>query len=442
MLAELSERSLRVEEIVVHFYSGETVRIDTNRRAPGNAPSGMLISQAEVETALRRRLGDLGGEVEWGREFIDAIPRSDGLTVCVAGNENIQASWLIGCDGAHSRVRKSAGIKFAGAPLSEQFLLADVDGDFPFSRDAIQTYLSSENSISVIPLPGGVWRLIASTASESGDEPDSAVVQQRLMTILEELTGCNSSIVRNVGWASSYRIQRRLADSYRRDRILLAGDAAHIHSPFGGQGINTGLGDAENLAWKLALVAAGRADHRLLDSYEAERRPVASKVLRSTTSSTALVLGTSTPAKLFRRCVLLPLLRSARVQRHIVEQAAQLNLSYRGGPLASPGRRNRHFAGGGRVLDMNCRRTDGSETHLHVELDGHWVLIEPVAAESTARAAVLRTIGADAVTILERADGRSPESLLVRPDGHLAERGTPEQIEKWVAEMLLPEHTE
>lgn len=117
VLAELSERSLRVEEIVVHFYSGETVRIDTNRRAPGNAPSGMLISQAEVETALRRRLGDLGGEVEWGREFIDAIPRSDGLTVCVAGNENIQASWLIGCDGAHSRVRKSAGIKFAGAPL-------------------------------------------------------------------------------------------------------------------------------------------------------------------------------------------------------------------------------------------------------------------------------------------------------------------------------------
>ena len=142
-----------------------------------------------------------------------------------------------------------------------------------------------------------------------------------------------NATVKTVDWASSFRIQRRLADTYRRGRVVLAGDAAHIHSPLGGQGMNTGMGDAENLAWKLALVVGGRADDALLDTYEAERRPIAEEVLANTTGLTRLVIGEGRGARLLRDRVFVPLLNRGWVQRQIAESASQLKLSYRRGPL-------------------------------------------------------------------------------------------------------------
>ena len=190
--------------------------------------------------------------------------------------------------------------------------------------------------------------------------------------------------------------------------MLLAGDAAHIHSPLGGQGMNTGIGDGENLAWKLALVIAGRADDSLLDTYEAERRPIAADVLESTSGLTEIVLGGSRFARFVRDRVAVPMMNRGWVQRLIATKASQLRVSYRDGPLGA--RRRRRLPGlrpGDRVADR-----DG----MYHALGPAWAFLGPESMAEVAR----RRLG-EVVTL--RGDG---DAMLVRPDGHLAWRGTDE----------------
>ena len=166
-----------------------------------------------------------------------------------------------------------------------------------------------------------------------------------------------------------FRIQRRLADTYRRGRVLLAGDAAHIHSPLGGQGMNTGIGDAENLAWKLALVIGGRADDSLIDTYQAERRPIAEDVLESTSGLTEIVVGESRTARFVRDRIGVPLMNRDWVQRLIAKKASQLQVSYRYGPLGA--RRWRRLPGlrpGDRVPDREG---------MYEKLGPAWALLGP-----------------------------------------------------------------
>ncbi|WP_219415864.1 FAD-dependent monooxygenase, partial [Pseudonocardia nigra] len=222
------------------------------------------------------RLQDLGAAVEWGRAVTEVTAAADGVRARLADGDEVAAGWVVGCDGAHSRVRKTAGIGFPGVPLVERFLLADVRAELPVPRDTVPVWLDGDEMLAAFPLPGEhLWRLMA--PAPAGEPSD---VLATLAGLLEQRAGLPASAVGEAVWTSTFRFHRCLADGYRRGRVLLAGDAAHIHSPFGGQGLNTGLGDAENLAWKLALVAHGRADFALLDTYEAERRPVAADVLR------------------------------------------------------------------------------------------------------------------------------------------------------------------
>jgi 4,5-epoxidase len=164
---------------------------------------------------------------------------------------------------------------------------------------------------------------------------------------------------------TSFRIHRRLADTHRHDRVLLAGDAAHVHSPFGGQGMNTGIGDAENLAWKLAMVVNATAEPQLLDSYEAERRPIAAHVLRWTGTAGSLILGNRLLARLLRDRALIPLMNTGSMQRRVWENVSQLKVSYRDGPLGRPaGRWSRGGRGllpGDRVPDMHPDATSAGE---------------------------------------------------------------------------------
>jgi 4,5-epoxidase len=235
-------------------------------------------------------------------------------------------------------------------------------------------------------------------------------------------------------WTSTFGIHRRLASSYRRGRVLLAGDAAHIHSPFGGQGMNTGIGDAENLAWKLAMVVRGRAGHALLDSYTAERRPVAEEVLASTSSFTGVILGGSRPARLVRDHALVPLLNAPLVQRFIWEQASQLKMTYRHTRRRPWRVRPRP---GDRVADAAGSHEDGRPSRLHAELGARWVLLSPATTRGDACAAAARqALGADGVTRLIPAQ---PTHLvrLVRPDAHLAWSGrTPTALARWFADSL------
>jgi 4,5-epoxidase len=401
-LGDLPARSIAMRRVVVHVGGREIATLPVGmptRRVPR---PGLVVSQAEIEGELRRRFAELGGTVEWGVRVTDL--------------DAVGAEWIVGCDGAHSAVRKAAGIGFPGVPLVERFLLADVRAALPLPRDGVTVWLDGEAMVSAFPLPGeNRWRLMAPDPDPTIERDPGAVLAE-LRRLLARYAGLD--VAADPLWTSTFRFHRRLAETYRRGRVLLAGDAAHIHSPFGGQGLNTGIGDAENLAWKLALVVTGRAAPALLDTYEAERRPVAEEVLASTSGMTTTLLGGSRTARLVRDHVLVPLMNLPPVQRLIWEQASQLLVSYRRGPLG--GRALRGLRPGDRVADVACRRADGSATRLHAELGGGWAVLGADRAALDACAAVAdERLGA-----VTRLTGGGSEVLLVRPDGHLAWRGS------------------
>lgn len=442
-LGDLPGRSLPIRQVAVSVEGRELGRLAVGRPTPLVRRPGLLVSQTEIEGELRDRLTALGGRVEWGREATDLQPGAGGVDVVLDGGDGMRAEWVIGCDGAHSRVRVAAGIEFPGVPLVERFLLADVRVDLGLPRDTVAVWLRRDDMVAAIPLPGpDRWRLMALAPAATELAPCATelapgAVLDALTAALADHTGTVRAI-RECEWTSTFRIHRRLASTYRRGRILLAGDAAHIHSPFGGQGMNTGIGDAENLGWKLAMVVRGRAGEALLDTYSAERRPVAQDVLASTSSLTALVLADTVRARLLRDRVVVPLMNVPLVQRLAWEQASQLKVSYRGGPLGGRwwGPRPRP---GDRVPDLSAAREDGRPTRLHAELGATWVLLAPATPVGEACAAAARlAFGSGSVTRLV-SPGRAGRVLLVRPDAHLAWSGSrPAALRRWVDAALRP----
>jgi 4,5-epoxidase len=255
-------------------------------------------------------------------------------------------------------------------------------------------------------------------------------------------SGTDLATVTEVRWASEFRLHRRLAETYRRGRILLAGDAAHIQSPTGGQGQNTGLGDAENLGWKLALVAGGRADQRLLDSYEAERRPLAQKVLAATSTAVDIMLPDTRWKRLVRDWLVMPAVRLPAVQRRLWQAASQLDITYRGGPLATTSPRwTRGPRPGDRVPDLMCRHPDSTESTLHAAIAGSWVVLARDQHEAARHAeAAAALLGPGLVSTFAPARTTLRDVLLIRPDGHLAWRGrdAPEKLSAWPTQVLWP----
>jgi 2-polyprenyl-6-methoxyphenol hydroxylase-like FAD-dependent oxidoreductase len=402
-LGDLPDRALPINKVVITVEGRELARLQVGQAMERlGKRTGLIISQAEIEAQLRQRLAELGGTVDWGRRVSGLDPRPDGVAVRFDDGSEVDAGWVIGADGAHSIVRKALNVGFPGVPLVERFLLADVHADVDRPRDAASTWIRGTGLLAAFPLPGDIWRLMAPAPQGFGDQPQQDEIVDYLGTRLRAEAGGS---IRSVQWTSSFRIQRRLADTYRRGRVLLAGDAAHIHSPLGGQGMNTGIGDAENLAWKLALVIGGRASDELLDTYESERRPIAKDVLESTSGLTEIVVGDSWFARFVRDRIGVPLLNLGRVQRFIGEKASQLQVSYRNGPM---GAGRKHVLPGLQVGDRIPDR-DG----LYGALGPAWALIGPQPLADLAR----ERLG-DVVAL--RGDD---DALLVRPDGHLAWRG-------------------
>jgi 4,5-epoxidase len=410
-LGDLPDRGLPISSVTINVDGHELASFPVLQPTRLGGPRGLLMSQADIEGALRDRLAALGGDVEWCRGVAGLEPGPDGVTVRLDDGFEADASWVVGADGAHSAVRKAMGVGFPGVPIVERFLLADVHADLDLQRGGATSWLRGGMALAAFPLPGDVWRVMAPAPTEFGDEPAPEAIVDYLGARLAAEAG---GTIRSVEWTSSFRIHRRLADTYRRGRVLLAGDAAHIHSPLGGQGMNTGIGDAENLAWKLALVVAGRADQRLVDTYEAERRPIAKGVLETTSNVTEVVVSQRRAARLLRDRIAVPLMNRAWLQNLITERASQLRVSYRRGPLGAG--RQRFLPGvrqGDRVADRPCTRFDGTTVRLYDVLGPAWALLGPEPLAETASGRL-----GDVVAL--RGDH---DPLLVRPDGHLAWRG-------------------
>ncbi|GLU48166.1 FAD-dependent monooxygenase [Nocardiopsis ansamitocini] len=432
-LGDLPERSISLSEVRIYI-GHRLVSTMPMRRMAAQERSPLLISQVEVEASLRRRLVELGGRVEWDHELVGVTQDDTGVNALLrtpTGLESVRASWVAGCDGAHSLVRKLAGIGFPGAPVAENFILADVRTGWDADREIMSSWTHGGGMISVCALPGeGRWRLMSPSPPGTSTVVQGEAALEQLRRQLGDCTSFCPDQIDKVEWLSSFRIHRRLADSYRQGRLLLAGDAAAIHHPFGGQGMNTGLGDAENLAWKLALVMAGRADERLIDSYQAERRPIADAVVSATTATSRVVLGDTPGIRVLRDSLILPLMDHPKVQEYLWRSASQLGVHYRGRSLAA--KRSRFKAGprpGERVPDIACRLVDGSHTTVHQALRGRWALLAPPGHEDSIAVATER-LGEELVTLYPEHPGLT-DVLLVRPDAHLAWRGNADPTGLW-----------
>ena len=378
-------------------------------------PTTLLIPQWRVEEALRLRLTEFGGAVEFGTE-LESFTQSDAgvSAVLVRGGaaETVAARWLVGCDGGHSIVRKQAGIAFEGETRDElRMIVADMEVD-GLGRDFWQTWRHEEGLVSLCPLPSTTAFQFQGNVVPGGDP---ALTRANLQAILERRSGRTDIHLHEPAWASLWRANIRLVDRYREGHVFVAGDAAHIHSPAGGQGMNTGIQDAHNLGWKLAAVAHG-TNAALLDSYEAERRPVAAGVLALSNAR----------------------LQQAIEQKNIVARrdaaTMQLSVNYRGSVLARDGREEvALLRAGDRAPDATRLMTVEGERRLFDLTRGGGFSLLNFGATTTINAPrfELRTFhvvdhpnGPDDIADLEghlaRAYGAADHTLvLIRPDGYV-----------------------
>jgi 2-polyprenyl-6-methoxyphenol hydroxylase-like FAD-dependent oxidoreductase len=241
---------------------------------PTAYPYTLMVSQAVTEAVLLQRLTELGGHV-LRPYLVTSLEQDDaGVTATFSDSGRIRAAYVVGADGMHSTVREQAGIGFIGGTYAESFTLADVRLSGGVSDNEVILYFSPAGLVVVAPLPGGIHRIVA-TVKDSPQQPDIAFVQHLLDT---RGPAAQRATVHKVVWGSRFRVHHRIADSYRAGRMLLAGDAAHVHSPAGGQGMNAGIADAVALAESLGVVLDGGSPG-LLDTYTATRRPVAQQVV-------------------------------------------------------------------------------------------------------------------------------------------------------------------
>lgn len=303
-------------------------------------PFVLLFPQDHHERLLIERLEAMGVPVERETELIGFEQAAEEVTARLRrpdGQEEVCAArYVAGCDGARSPVRHVLGIDFAGATNAEVFYVADVEIAGPTANGEIHVNIASADFVAILAYgDGGQARLIGTVRGERAANADTLkledIDQQAIQSLGLEL--------RRVHWFSTYRVHHRVAERYRRGRAFLLGDAAHVHSPAGGQGMNTGIGDAVNLAWKLAAVLRGRAPDSLLDSYEAERQAFARKLVDTTDRLFSLISSDGKLAS-FVRTKVAPTIASVAyglkpVRELMFRAVSQTLISYADGPLSS-----------------------------------------------------------------------------------------------------------
>jgi len=388
-------------------------------------PYTLVLLQARVERLLEARLVELGGRVHWSSEITGLDQDDTGVTAWVSGSRQIRADYLVGCDGGRSVVRKLAGIDFPGTPATMTSLLGDVELAEPPSEAYVQERVEQGNFAVFAFEPG--WHRVIVTEYDRVLDRQAKVSLDDLRAAMVRLTGTDFGM-HNPRWISHFGDAARLADRYRSGRVLLAGDAAHIHFPAGGQGMNTGMQDAVNLGWKLALVVTGRAPETLLDSYETERRPVADRVLRNTRAQT--LLGRPGPHSDALRETVTALIETDAANDTLGTMISALDLKY---PIGDG-----HPLVGRRVPDLDLKTADGTVRLYELLHRGRPVLLDFDGSLGSALEGWTDRIDhIEAIRPTDRwaipAVGDIPASaaLLIRPDGYVA----------WLPEAAADLHT-
>ena len=303
-------------------------------------PYMMVCTQDRHERFLIEHLGRHGVQVQRRVELVDFQQTEGGVRARLrrgdGTEETGQAAYLAGCDGARSKVRDVLGTAFPGGTYAQFFYVADVDGSGPVMNNELHVALDDAAFLGIFPLRGNrTARLIGSIRAEQESVRESL----RFEDVGAQVAARIGIQVERVNWFSTYRVHHRVARRFRQGRVFLLGDAAHIHSPVGGQGMNTGLGDAVNLAWKLAEVVQGRARAVLLDSYEPERMAFAEQLVGTTDRAFVVATSPGRIARFVRMKVVprvLPVLFHFRaVQRLMFRTVSQIAIHYRRSPLSA-----------------------------------------------------------------------------------------------------------
>lgn len=391
-------------------------------------PYTYVLPQAGLEEILQRRLADQGVHVERGVEVVDVPADAARVEARLGCGGSIGADWLIGADGARSRVRAALGIGFPERTTGETYYLADAILELPLELGDSAMWLGPDGPLMLMRLPGDNdrWRIFVDVTDAARGAALPRLDESVLTTLLDE-RGPRGASIRSLQWTSVFHTRLALADAYRAGRAFLAGDASHVFPPFGGQGMNLGIQDAVNLAWRLAAVTHG-AGVELLDAYELERRPVAAAVIDDVEARRRMYALRNPLARAARDVLLALGGRSRAAARRASLQNSQLAISYRDqvpggthGTAPRPGDRAPH--------------APFAQTSTH-ELFGpdHATLV--VFDHTSTGAIIEQQPGLTTVTVTDHTDsegvirqryGVPPGHrgyVLVRPDGHIAARGT------------------
>ena len=364
-------------------------------------PFVAMVPQDVTEKLLLEELRRRGGDVEYETTFVSGTEQDDAVKVTLERKGEpitLRASFVVGCDGAHSTVRHLLNLAFEGAEYEDSFMLADIETNETLPADQLQLCPSDRGPVAIFPMSATRRRIVAIIDKIEGDAPSLDLARK----ILSERAPSGIE-ARALHWSSYFRIHHRQAAQMRVGRIFIAGDAAHIHSPFGGQGMNTGLHDVWNLVWKLDFVLHGHGNEELLQSYSTERLPVIKQVIETTDFLTKAMGTPSKLAQTLRDAVIPMVSRLAPFQHAFVRRLSELGVAYSGSPIVE--------GAGERYFDESLRGGDG--------ICSRFLLVLDYDVDSSAKRAAEQLAGSfsDVVELRLRPHRNM---ILVRPDGYIA----------------------
>lgn len=457
----------RVTNFTIHSNRQRLAQIDFAQFVDSPYPYILMIPQDKTEAVLNDHLLEQGITIERGIELINLTQSTDQVQITLRGvdgvEEQVSTRWLLACDGAHSTVRHLLDIKFEGEAFEESFVLADLSLDGSLDTDGGSVYLHDGNAMAFFPMLDGQYRVFI--AYKPPTNPDKEITLEEIQHMVD-LCGPANVRVHNPTWWSRFHINQRKVRNYRKDHVFLLGDAAHIHSPVAAQGMNTGMQDAYDLAWKLALVLSEQAPVSLLDSYNAEREPVGKALLRFTRLFSRIVWSHN-PLFTTSRDRIIPIAAPVKaVQRRITNSISQTNINYRHSPLVTgQSGEHRHLRAGDRAPHAPIQTSQDSSPRQLFELlhDTRHVLLLFSDGQPASEACIKETqdtmcrkyqqiITAYRIdhsdsndpnsTLRQRYDVRGAELMLIRPDGYIALRSAtlaPDILENYLAQHYCAE---
>ena len=393
-----------------------------------------ILPQSQTEELLEQRAVELGAVIRRNVEVVGVRQERHRVRVDVRAPDGSEtraeyASWVVGCDGSHSSVRESLGIGFPGKTYPYNVVVGDVRLALP-PADGMLIEVGGHGLVVAIDFGNGWWRMGVVDWNTPRDPAQPATVAE-LSRGLTGIFGYDLGLSDPL-WMTRFKFQNRHATTYRQGRVLLLGDAAHVHAPLGAQGLNMSMQDAMNLGWKLAAVAKGNALASLLDSYEAERRPVAARVLRATDAAIRVLMSKRSPVRLARRAIIPNIARTPVGHRMLTGYISGLSWSY-------PSRNGHRRDGitGRRLPDASLRNGDGRSRRLFEFFrDGKFVLIDQADGRLASAAAPWdHRVAVLTARIEGHPDLAAHAAILCRPDGYGAWAGGPDDIGALTSEL-------